>query len=377
MLVIAAGPHAWANRLMLSSKPAVWFGLISFPLYLWHWPLLSLARIIESGTPAREVRIAAVLLSVVLAWATYRFLERPIRFGSAGHQATTRVLALLMLVMGCGGYLIHASDGVRFRAIAQRTAAISEAKTDWDYEPTELVEGKIVKIHHLRGLSTSSVLFVGSSLMGQYYPRVERIYARTAPRLSTLYASRNHCTPIPLFDVVSGPENINCQDYYRAALELARSDAVVKVVLGANWPDLYVNGALTEPAKLWAHDLKELRQLGKDVYIIAKPPIHPGFDPAVLVKPLRLSETYQLADQNVDRAAIEDLELLEQLKKISSLTGARIINPYDYVCGKTHCPVVRDGEPLYNDSAHMRTRYVASDATFIDELVNTEPRLGE
>lgn len=48
VLIIAAGPQAWINRKILSHPIMVWFGLISFPLYLWHWPLLSFMRIVES-----------------------------------------------------------------------------------------------------------------------------------------------------------------------------------------------------------------------------------------------------------------------------------------------------------------------------------------
>ncbi len=79
VFIILAGPQAWINRTILSNKIAVWFGLISFPLYLWHWPLLSFARIVEGETPSRNILIAAVLISVILAWLTYRLVERPIR----------------------------------------------------------------------------------------------------------------------------------------------------------------------------------------------------------------------------------------------------------------------------------------------------------
>ena len=82
VLIITAGSKAWVNRTILSNKLAVWFGLISFPLYLWHWPILSFARIVESEVPSRNIRIAAVVLSIALAWLTYKLVERPIRFGN-------------------------------------------------------------------------------------------------------------------------------------------------------------------------------------------------------------------------------------------------------------------------------------------------------
>jgi hypothetical protein len=69
VLIIAAGSKAYINRTILSNKISVWFGLISFPLYLWHWPILSFIRIIDDE-PSRKVRIAAVILSIVLAFFT-------------------------------------------------------------------------------------------------------------------------------------------------------------------------------------------------------------------------------------------------------------------------------------------------------------------
>src|SRR5207253_1659053 len=70
-LLIAAGDQAWFNRKVLSNRAFVWVGLISYPLYLWHWPLLAFARIHDGDTPSKEVRLAALLLSFVLAWLTY------------------------------------------------------------------------------------------------------------------------------------------------------------------------------------------------------------------------------------------------------------------------------------------------------------------
>src|SRR3984893_5065831 len=59
-LVISAGSQAWINRLILSNRVLVWFGLISYPLYLWHRPVLTFAHIVEEDIPSPKIRITAV-----------------------------------------------------------------------------------------------------------------------------------------------------------------------------------------------------------------------------------------------------------------------------------------------------------------------------
>jgi peptidoglycan/LPS O-acetylase OafA/YrhL len=81
-LVIFAGPGAWFNRVILAAKPLVAVGLISYPLYLWHWPLLSLASIEIGETITWALRLTLVAVSVALAAATYWWIERPIRTGA-------------------------------------------------------------------------------------------------------------------------------------------------------------------------------------------------------------------------------------------------------------------------------------------------------
>ena len=66
-LLISAGPGAWVNRHVLSQRVLVWVGLISYPLYLWHWPLLSFARIQSWEPLTAALRVELVLASVVLA----------------------------------------------------------------------------------------------------------------------------------------------------------------------------------------------------------------------------------------------------------------------------------------------------------------------
>jgi len=114
IFLIASGPHAIVNRAILSNKLLVWVGLISFPLYLWHWPLLTFARIIEGTTPDLNIRIFAVLLSIALAWITYKLIECPVRLGKQ-EKLKTIILVFLLTIIGYVGFNIYERDGYPFR----------------------------------------------------------------------------------------------------------------------------------------------------------------------------------------------------------------------------------------------------------------------
>lgn len=114
VLLIAAGPRAVVNRLVLSRRWMVGVGLISYPLYLWHWPLLAL--VFTSSTGASEVALrnslwAAVLMSFVLAWLSYRYLETPLRRGEGSRRLKVSLLAGLMLLVVLMGAAMWASKG--------------------------------------------------------------------------------------------------------------------------------------------------------------------------------------------------------------------------------------------------------------------------
>jgi hypothetical protein len=113
-LLIASGPHSLVNRFVLSQRIFVWVGLISFPLYLWHWPLLSFARIIYSETPPVDVRVALVILCIVLAALTYYLIEKPIR-QSSSKRPLIIALSVLMLCICIAGVVVYKTKGVKAR----------------------------------------------------------------------------------------------------------------------------------------------------------------------------------------------------------------------------------------------------------------------
>ncbi len=88
----------------------VWFGLISYALYLWHWPLLSFLNILAAGLPPLAVRWLALGSSILLAWLTYRYIELPVRRHK--ERRFNFRLAAAAAVAGVAGLVVYATGGV-------------------------------------------------------------------------------------------------------------------------------------------------------------------------------------------------------------------------------------------------------------------------
>jgi len=116
-LLISAGEDSWFNRTVLGSRIFVGIGLISYPLYLWHWPLFSFLRILRFNSA--PVILAATALSFFLAWLTYELLEKYIR---RSRQALSLV-CMMGLVFSIGSYA-YFKEGVLTNRLA-RSAEVS------------------------------------------------------------------------------------------------------------------------------------------------------------------------------------------------------------------------------------------------------------
>jgi len=101
--VIAAGSSAWLNKLLLGNKPLVGIGLISYPLYLWHWPILFLHdKYSATLTPAFggpwPTITATFLFCLVISWLTYALIEKPVRFGRHRKLLGASTFALMVAI---------------------------------------------------------------------------------------------------------------------------------------------------------------------------------------------------------------------------------------------------------------------------------------
>ncbi len=111
-LIISSGKNAWINHKILSNKILVYIGLISYPLYLWHWPLIVFLHLYKTNSTYLD-NLAVLALSFGLAWLTYEFVEKKIRYKK--EKLIPAALLVIFSFVGLIGYFIYYKQGLQNR----------------------------------------------------------------------------------------------------------------------------------------------------------------------------------------------------------------------------------------------------------------------
>jgi len=131
IIVAHDGSDVLGNRI-LSTKPLVFIGVISYPLYLWHWPLYSFYRSIFSDDPSTQSLVLMIIMALFLATLTYYIIERPIRFGS--HKKLYSIsFATGVFSTGCIGLVIFLMQGIPDREINKTAGEYASVTNVYDY----------------------------------------------------------------------------------------------------------------------------------------------------------------------------------------------------------------------------------------------------
>jgi peptidoglycan/LPS O-acetylase OafA/YrhL len=390
VLIISAGPNAWLNRRLLTRRTIVGVGLISYPLYLWHWPLLSFAHILDGGATTPQAAFMAIMVSILLAWLTYSLVEKRIRSGGHGMVKLSTTLCALMGSMGYAGYYTYTHHGFSFRqkGLEQLLAVFQ----DFESPPSNVVFDGI-PAWAVGNSNAAETIFVGDSTMQQYYPRIRELigHGLDIDRNRIVFLTYPGCLPIP---GIARERDSKCAVFIDKALPALNGRSVKRVVITALWTnhlkeaDFYLR---SEPEKLLrqseeARDhafnnlgtmVTELVQSGKSVFLILETPTSNAFDPAgMLPKGLNRLHGTPLLPFDPTRAEINSRngEVNKRIQDIALKAGAHVINPMDHLCGDAVCPVVTEqGIPIYYNYDHLRASYASTSATYIDEVFVSKP----
>jgi peptidoglycan/LPS O-acetylase OafA/YrhL len=408
MAVILAGPEATVNRTVFSNRTAVFVGLISYPLYLWHWPLISYAYVIRMGrAPTHLMAVALVAASFLFAWATYRFVESPVRFGVHRHRRTL-IVAVCVAALGAGGLAVWIDGGVSERFPAGLDIQkVNAAKLDVTYEPTKGMDvldyhscsagdgckfgirSGYALVSHL-GHGERKLALAGDSLLFQYGPRVQQLADEGRLAADTYFVTGPSCAPVPGITQRDGWV-VDCSKVPSNLSELVRREKVQSVVLGASWigyenekvlverdgrrlPLNTVEGQDAFYANLEDY-VRLLQTLGAKVYLVrGVPSFKPRFNPAQMVT---RSVTGFRIDPDFDKpepvAGIRAIHTIvdAKLRAIAERTGAKLLDVFPDICGSGEgcSPLFGAGEPKFADGMHLRPVFVREHLHFLDFLL--------
>lgn len=392
--IIAAGEEAWLNKRIFSNRALVFVGLVSYPLYLWHWPLIVFARIVKGRMLSPMAMFVVILISILLSILTYRVVEVPIRFGGRKRRSAALLLASLGLVAVLGFSVQHGFINPRLDGAS--VAKIDSATRDWTY-PGEggfaPGDGRMI-VHTIPGDTNRIVVVMGDSHAEQYWPRMVELARVAVGRQPEIrFTTYGGCSPFPNvdrrgFDWTGAP--YRCSDYHRKAMEIARDKRVVAVVLSFWWrvnfdSDRYLN---TNPKKdtlrslgpdallpfqALGLEISELTSAGKKVYVVLANPNSIAYRPTSLLRGRLPYLSSRDPVTSIPRKTHESFEAFtnSQLRALASQTGAVIIDPADYLCGPAECSVIGPtGDPIYKDGNHMRASFARDHASFIDRVLD-------
>lgn len=367
-LIIIAGPNAWINRNILSNKIIVWFGLISFPLYLWHWPLLSFARIIEGSTPSINIRIAAVILSIGLAWLTYKFIEFPMR-SNKGNKAKATALIALLIAIGLIGYHIHLNDGYENRAsikgiVNNKNELIRTPISDEEcLSYINLREPLFPYCRFKNENSDETVAIIGDSHAHVAYPGIADFLSTRGK--NTVLLANSSCPPF--IGIPTGNNETELEACRRRTEQLIRiiesKKDISKVFVFTRGPIYTTNtepltgkikiGANTIPLENFANSAKasfdRLISKGKHIYYVSENPelnFHPD---ACLTRPFKKTINNCVIEK--DFTYIRQAEYREAISKIKGIT---FIDSLPVFCPTETCIIFdKNGALLYADDDHL------------------------
>ncbi|MBZ9937895.1 acyltransferase [Mesorhizobium sp. BR1-1-16] len=326
MLILQFGDGTLVGRL-LSLRPMVFIGLISFSLYLWHWPLIVFARdSLLLDTLAG--RVAIVVVSVVIAIVSWRFIETPFRdrgrVGSRPLVIGSGVVAAALAVMAYG---IHTTNGWPSR-FSPQIVAYDNSRGDISPDRGRChVSGglrpadKLCRLGngtpHVMLWSDSHGVEIAYALAEAGLPLIEATYSSCPPMLGLMRAERPQCAT----------QNAMLLDY------LGKTPTIDTVIVSARYmsPEI-VAGVADVVAKL--------RALQKTVIVIGPMPNARVDAPSTLASGRQPDFIYSGIEEDAFRRAFAP--------------GQEIVFPQDLFCkNETQCSLVHDGSVILFDDHHM------------------------
>jgi hypothetical protein len=344
---------------VLSFKPLVYIGLISYSLYLWHWPILVYAKYLTPGDLSFKLRIMLIILSIFAAYISWRFIEKPFRkrkiLKSRSAILLFAILAISVLIIV--GFSIYKSQGIESR-FPLKSIQYSRGSIDHSerIETTlnEADKGSFIKLGSRNPRDQVFLFLWGDS----HAMSITGIVDQMCKERDRKCLAATHFGAAPVIDFDSHKStNLTKEEllkYNQSVLRYIINNKIPNVLIAARW-DIY-----SEDNKILRSALRQtidvLKSAGVNVYILKEVP-RPGFD---VPRALALSELFN--SQSPDKIQFSWKPYLDYQNKQTEIFNYQldkkvsILDPKDIFIIEDNKWLLSEGtHPLYSDNNHLST----------------------
>ncbi len=379
-LLIQAGPRAFINNKVLAKRPVVFIGLISYSLYLWHWPFISFFRIVNLGELQPIHAASAIVLSLLLATLTWKFIEQPIRNGIFPRFFSVKKLGLgsrltsylgVLSLCGCLGFITYWLNGFPSRVpeeVANTLRAGERGANPWqgcfDLDSKEFAPSELCQT---AGKPRPSVAIIGDSHAVHHLPGIARYLDGRG--LTAILLSHGSCGPFP---GLNWANIFTCRDFTKEIIEYVQTNSEISTVILAGRFALWVEGTgigrekdkfsyrfrsdrypdARSTGDIVANSLNNiiyrLTQHGKHVVILLQVPEMENHIPKCYA---RGKIDCDILEQNVVLRQRQYREILEAIRH--RYPGICIFDPLPFFCKAGICSGKIEGKIMYLDNNHL------------------------
>lgn len=370
-LVIHAGRTGpTAVGAVLTLRPVVFVGLISYSMYIWHWPLMVFARFYKGrDLSTRETLILLVAIAAVsvLSW---RLIEVPFRKpkGASDRRPATVFARTVWAMAGLAGVglLGHLSNGLPQRFtdyVPQEISGRELYKEHTCFLETDQPSGAWpgpdkCRIGSLKDAMPTALLW-GDSFAAHYVPGLQSV-AGTLPFNIVQYTASG-CPPVKDLDVRTRP---NCQDFNSHVDEIIDRNGIRVVIMAARW-EWYIDTNALDLDRL-NRTVETLLARGIRIIVLGQSPVFRFRNPYDHTYFMKSERAYAITGPAADKPLI------------TATQGAQFVDTSDYFCDpdpREDLPLcrIRDDQGFYFlDQGHFSTRGSTLIVQSIQELLRRQ-----
>lgn len=339
LIHMGAAQNSFVSRLLAMRAP-VFVGLISYSLYLWHWPAFVFTRTFIPRDLTGLETAGVIGFSFVAAIVSWRFIERPFRGGAAilSRKALFSGAGGVAVVLVAVGVLGSASDGWRFGFASEAVAGANPYTEDYNHRTCFL--GKDQNVQDWQAQScfineggTANALLWGDSFAAHFVPGLRANRAVWSHNI--LQYTAGTCAPVLGHDPLIAP---NCAAFNNHALEVIEAFDIKTVILSAHWVTAF--GLGLEPERI-SGTVERLRDLGVNVVVIGQSPV------------FRSNVEWLAARGKFENGAPVEFDVGINQRIQQNSVDAVFIDPLPFLCDGPTCRFRTDNQAYFGDSSHL------------------------